>query len=141
MLGQIDERHARKSVRHFAADCTDDRGKNVDELRGHGDAFAGEILSRKFDDQRNVEHFAIEQNAVLRFAVIAESFAVIAAENNERFVVEPALLQFVEKLADIKIGGGDLAVIRARRVFRFERLDRLVRRVRLEEMKEEEKWF
>src|SRR5262245_17517810 len=71
--------------------------------------------------------------------MITETFAVITAENDDGLVVEIALVEIGEKAPDDGVRGGDLTVVRARRVAGAERLDRLVRRVRLEEVKKEKK--
>src|SRR5205085_9307030 len=136
-LGQVDERDAGKAGGNVRADRGGYGWKDVHELRGGGDAASGELASGKLDDERNVQDFSIEQHAVLGFAVVAQPFAVIAAEDDERLIVEPALVEVGEKAADDRVRGGDLAVVRRLRVLRAERLDRLVRRVRLEEVEEE----
>src|SRR5881409_911537 len=134
---QIDQGHSRQARRDCSPHCTCDRGKNIDELRWHRYASAGQLLSGKFDHQRNVQYFAIEEYAVLRFTMIIQSFAMVAAEDDERWIVEAAFLELREKTADDCVGGGNFSVIRIR-ILGAERLDRLVRGVRFEQMEEKE---
>src|SRR5207248_57420 len=76
-LGEIDERDAGKTGWCFRADGTGDGGEDVDQLRGRGHAASGELPAGKFHDERNVQHLAVEQHAVLRLTMIAQSLAVI----------------------------------------------------------------
>jgi hypothetical protein len=133
-FGQVDQRHSRKNVRNPGADGAGNRGQDVHQLRRRGDALSGQVSSGKLDDQRNVKDFAIEEHAVLRLPVVAQSFAMIARENDERFVIETTPVEIHEEPPQDCVRGGDLAVVRIG-VFRAERFDRLVGRMRLEEMK------
>ena len=125
--------------RHTCADRSGNGGKDIDQLCRCRDAAASELPPGEFDDQWNVENFAVQKYAVFRFAVIAQPLAVIATENDERLIVEAARFQFGEEAADDGVGGRDLAIVWIA-VLRFERLDRLVGRVRLEEVKKEKEW-
>ena len=80
--------------------------------------------------------FAIKKDAVFRFAMLVQSFAVIGHQHDHRAVVNFLPFQIVDELTDDRIGRGDLAVIRRRRVSAPVWLGRRVRRMRLEEMQQ-----
>src|SRR5438477_5014174 len=88
-----------------------------------------------------MENFAIEQHAVLGLAVVAEPLAVIAAQDDQRWIVQPAFVEIREEPPDDRICRGDLAVVRTRCVLRSKRFHWLVRRVRLEQMEKKEEWL
>ena len=85
---------------------------------------------RQLHDQRHLQRFAIEQDPVLVFAVLAEPFAVIGEKDDRRLVVEAFLFQRIEEAADDRIGRLNVGVV-----------GRLVRRVRLVDVKEEKEWM
>ena len=75
---------------------------------------------------------------MLVLAVIAEPFAVIGEKNDRAAIVEGLVLQERNEAADDRVRGGDIAVVR-RAVARVKRLGRVVGRVRLVDVEEEEK--
>ena len=93
--------------------------------------------ARQLHEQWHVDRLAIEQDPVLRLAVVVEPFAVVRDEHHQRLVVAAELAQPLEQLAERRVGRRDLALVR-RAVAR-----ELVRRgcpgrVRLVEVDEEE---
>ena len=60
-------------------------------------------------------------------AVLAEALAVVAEQDDQRFLVQAALPQAVEQPADLRVGRRDLAVVRVAQTA----AERLRRRVRL----------
>jgi hypothetical protein len=50
---------------------------------------------------------------VLPLAVVAEAFAMIGGEDDQRVVVDLSALELFDQLSDCSIGCGDLAVVRA----------------------------
>ena len=87
------------------------------------------------DDRRHLQRFAVEEQAVLGFAVIAEPFAMIGDDRDDRAVEDAARWRPSEKAPDELVGVRDLAVVgRSHRV----RGRRRVRRVRLVEVQEHE---
>ena len=68
---------------------------------------------RQLEDQRHLERLAVEEDAVLLLAVVAQPLAVVGEEDDDRPVVDPLLLQLGEQVADDRVGGGDLAVVGA----------------------------
>src|SRR5260370_2991386 len=89
----------------------EDRGEDVDELDRCIDARSPPFPARQLHEQRDLECLAVEEDAVLLFAVLVESFAVIGEKDDERFVVDAFLFQKIEKLPDDGIGAGDLAAV------------------------------
>src|SRR5436309_1301700 len=85
-------------------------------------------------DERNLDRFAVEKDAVFILPVIAEPFAMIGKEDDERAVVDAGAAERVEKAADDRVGGGDLGVVWLEA--RPERLRRVVGGVRLVEVQE-----
>src|SRR5881628_3112191 len=69
---QRDRAGLRCRGRRDRADCW----KDIAELNRCGDRFSTLALLRKLEHQRNLQSFAIDKDAVLRFAVVVESFAV-----------------------------------------------------------------
>ncbi len=85
-----------------------------------------------------MDRLAIEQDAVLVLAVLAEPLAVVREEDDDRPVVDAEALQLVQQVADDPIGRGHLAVVLLG-IARGEGLRRLVGGVRLVDVEEEEK--
>ena len=135
--GEREERDTGRLRRRLGAG---ERGRGrveVDQRRGRGHALAGALAAGQLEDQRHVQRFAVEEHAVLRFAVVAEAFAVVREDEDRRPLVLAALPQAVEEAAERGVGGGDLAVVRIGEA-RPERLGRGVRRVWLEQVDEQE---
>jgi len=107
-----------------------DRREDVRELDRSADGRSGKGLPRQLDDERHLDRLAIEEDAVLLLPVVAEPFAVVGEEDDERPVVDPQLLQLVEKRADDAVRGRHLRVV-AVGILRPVRLRRLVGRVGL----------
>src|SRR5436190_1402500 len=81
---------------------------------------------RQLDDQRHVQHFAIQQDSVLVLAVLPQTFAVIGREEDQRAIVDAGMFEKRQQLADELVRRLDLTVVR-----------RHIRRVRLVEVDEE----
>ena len=97
---------------------------------------AGVGATRKLHQERHSDGFAIEENSVLLFAVIAEPLAVVGQNEDER-TFGNARRQRGEELADDGVRMRHLRVVRIR-VAAPKRLRGLARRVRLHQVKERE---
>src|SRR5262249_6220015 len=75
---------------------------------------------------------------MLVFSMIAEAFAVIGHEDDERAVVKVLSLQEIQEAPDDRVGGRNLSVVRVLGVECAKRLGRLIRRMRLVEVKKAE---
>jgi hypothetical protein len=113
----------------------EDRRCEVDVLHRHGDA-RRPVAPRQFDDERHPRRLAIEKEAVLLFAMIAEPFAVIGKQDDGGAVVEIHPAQAIEEAPDDLVGVGDLAVVRRVGAKPCRRRVGLVRLVDVEEEEE-----
>ncbi len=68
----------------------------------------------QLDEQRDVERLAVEEDAVLLLAVLAQPLAVIREQDHDRAVVEAAAPQLPDEVAHDRVGRRDLAVVGAR---------------------------
>ena len=59
-----------------------------------------------------MQRFSMEQQPVFRLAVVAESFAVIRDQRDDRAVEYPSRRQPIEEFPDDLIGIGDFTVVR-----------------------------
>ena len=75
---------------------------------------------------------------MLLLPVLIQPFAMVGEQHDRGAIVDPLPLQVVEELADDRVRRGDLAVVRRARVLAAKFGSRRVRRVRLEEVEEEE---
>src|SRR4029453_6068449 len=103
-----------------------------------GDARSTELRARKLHEERDPDLLAIEKDAVLVLAVVAQPLPMVGKEDDDRAVVEPFLAEEIEEASDDRVGGGDFSVVRRRRVARAERIGRGIRRVRLVEVEKGE---
>ena len=111
------------------------RRRDVDQARGAGDPRAAALAARQLHDPRHMQRFAVQQEAVLGLAVIAESFAVVGDDDHDRAIEDAARGKPIEKAAHELVRVGDLAVVGLRHRVRRRRR---VRRVRLVEVQERE---
>ena len=88
-----------------------DRGEHIDELHGRGNRGSGLARLRQLHDQRNLQRLAIEKEAVLLLAVLAEAFAMVGKQDDQGFIVDALALQIVDEITDDAIGVGDLAIV------------------------------
>ena len=114
----------------------EDRRHDIDVLHHGGDAAPRTDVRLLLHDERHVNRFVVDEEAVLLLAVIAEPFAVIRQHDHRRAVVQLVRLEIFHEPSDDLVGIGDLAVVR--RVC-GEALRRRVRLVRLVEMEEEKR--
>ena len=101
------------------------------------DALAGASAGGELHQERHLDRLAVEEDAVLLFAVVAEALAVIGEQDDEGSVVEPEPAQAIEERAHRGIRGRHLAVVGIG-VRGAPRLGRLVGGVRLVQVEEEE---
>ena len=76
---------------------------------------------------------------MLRFAVIAETFAVVG-NDDDRTRASHGLLERLEQSPELLVHRRDFAKVRLTRVLRAVRLGRRVRRVRIVVMDPQEEW-
>ncbi len=115
----------------------EDRRDDVDQCDIAPHALAGTRGAGELHDQRHLDLLAVEQQAVLVLAVVAQTLAVVGEQDDERALVEPAAIELGEEIADQRVGGGDLAVVGVG-VARAPGFGWAVGRVRLVEMEQEE---
>ena len=109
------------------------------ELLLHGIAQAGHLQQRRRDrngfhrlaapagpqpapcgrlhDQRNVHGRVVDEEAVLAFPVLAQRFAVVAHQHDQRPGIQPACLQPIQQASQFVVGVGHLAVVGPALVF------------------------
>src|SRR5206468_5859822 len=86
-------------------------GKNVAELHRRGYRFPPLFRVRELDHQRHLQSLAIDEDAVLRLAMIPQSFAVIRKKENQRVAVDSFRFQERDEVADDGVRTCDLAVV------------------------------
>src|SRR5258708_2285835 len=74
------------------ADGLGDGRKDIDEPYRDGDARSFTGLVWEFENERHLNGLAIEKNAMLVLAVIAEAFAVIGHQENRGAIVKAMVL-------------------------------------------------
>jgi hypothetical protein len=89
----------------------ENRGHDVDQLDDILDAAARADAGGRFHDQRDVNLFRADEQAVFLLAVLAEAFAVIGDEQDRRLVVELVRLEVADECSAAPPWG----VARARR--------------------------
>src|SRR5207244_7156981 len=78
----------------------ENRRKDIDELNRRADGHSRFCLMRQLDHQRDLELLAINEDCMFLFAMIAEAFAMIGEQDDQRLVVDTLLLQIIDELAD-----------------------------------------
>jgi hypothetical protein len=116
--------------------CEDRRG-DVDQADVAAYPLAGARAAGEFGHERHLDRLAVEQQAVLVLAVVAQPLAVVGEQDDQSPVVDSAPVELGEKPADEIVGSGDLAVVGVG-VARLHHRRRAVRSVRLVEVQEEE---
>ena len=97
-------------------------------------------LAGRGDDQRHPQRRVVEQHAVRALAMVAQSFAVIAGNDDDGTSHQPARAERVEQARELRVGVCDLAVVR-RRGPRAELGRRIVRGVGIVEVDPQKKWL
>src|SRR5258708_38515690 len=69
---------------------TEQRGGDVAQAERARDPPSGARAAGQPQDPRHMERFAVQQDSVLRLAVIAEPFAVVRYDRDDRAVEPPA---------------------------------------------------
>src|ERR1019366_4028520 len=87
-----------------------------------------------FRSERHVDRLVVHEEAVLLFAMIAQSFAMIRKQDDGRAVVQLGRLEAFQEAADDLVAVGNLAVVR--RVGGKTR-GRRIRRVRFVQVQEQ----
>ena len=86
-------------------------GRDVDSCAGAATRVAGPRAAGQLHQQRHLDRLAVEEDAVLVLAVLAQPLAVVGEQDDQRAVVDPELSQLGDQVADHRVGGGDLAVV------------------------------
>src|SRR5262249_22599701 len=97
--------------------------------------------SGQVNDQRNMEGGVVDEKSVRLFAMLAEAFAMIAAQHNERVFVQTFLFQELQQAADLRIGKGDFTIVRTNFVLLTVRWGRPIWEMWVVEMHPKEKVF
>jgi hypothetical protein len=105
---------------------------------GHQHALAGRALPRQLQHQRDLQRFPIQEDAVLLLPVVEQALAMVGQEHDQRSVVEVLLLERGDEAPDQAVRVSDLSVVGTVLVLGLVRLGRRVRRVRVEQVQEEE---
>ena len=89
---------------------------------------------RRVHDERHAHRALVDEEAVLRFAVLVETLTVIADHHDDGAVEQTARLERLHDAPDLRVGERNLTLIRLIRIAPAVRLRRLVRRVRVIEV-------
>src|SRR6267378_4786832 len=81
----------------------------------------------------------VDKETVRLFAMLSQTFAMVAAEHDHSVPINPFLFQKPEKPPDLLIRESDLAVVRLCRIFATVRLGRTIRKVGIVEMNPKKK--
>jgi hypothetical protein len=103
-----------------------DGGRNIHETDKGFDLSRG-VLSRKLDQQRNVDGFVVKKNAVMRFAVFSEGLAMVRHDGNHGAVEKAPGPQFADQFSDDGIGVCNFPVVGLCPIARSIWLRRVVR--------------
>ncbi len=71
----------------------------------------GRRRTRQMNDERNVQRGVIDEEAVGFLAVLAQTFAMIAAENDHGVVIQSFGFQEMNEASDLRIRESDLTVV------------------------------
>ena len=115
------------------ADEVEQCRRDVDDPDRAADARSCAGATGQPQNSRHVQRFAVQEDAVLRFAVIVQSFAVIRYDGDDRLVEQSLRLKPREKPADQFVRICDFAVVWVRQSVRRRRIVRRVRLVQVEE--------
>jgi hypothetical protein len=86
---------------------------------------------RRADDERHTRHAFVDEEAVRLLAMIAEAFAVVAHDYDDRAIEEVVCVQVRDDAAHLRVGEGNLCIVRAAAQTGGVRFRRFVRRVRI----------
>ncbi len=81
----------------------------------------------------------VKENTVGEFAVVAQGFAVIGGNGNQRIVIQPLVPQVVKQFAYGGIYVGDTPIVRGTRKLAAEGFGRIIGVVRVPQVKPQEK--
>src|SRR5258708_27860253 len=95
---------------------------------------------RQFDDKRNVNGGVVNKEAVLMLAVLCESFAVIAHEQNQAAIINLITFEPLDQAAEFMVGISNLSVVEVALILAAVRLGRIIRAMRIVQMQPKEKW-
>ena len=136
--GVVEKRNAGQRFGDGFTDSGENRREEVRDLHRQRDPLARAPSAGELDEERNPDRLAVEKDAVLVLAVVAESLAVVGEEHDERAVVDLPHAEKVEKPSGDRVRRRDLAVVGVGSITRLQRLRRLVGRVRLVEVEKRE---
>ena len=122
--------HLRRNVQ---PDGVQHGGHQIDERYRIGNR-AGRSIFRQPDDQRHMHGGVVDEKAVRPFAVLSQTFAMVAAEHDDRVPIDSFLFQEAEKPPDLFIGKRDFSIVGLCRILATIRLGRTIRKMRIVEM-------
>src|SRR5439155_19221161 len=105
------------------------RGQEVEGLHLLRDPPAAVALAGELHQQRDADELVEHAAAVQPLAVVLELLAVVGHEDDERAIVEAALLQLPDEAAELLVAVRDLAVVLRDQTVAVERLLEVVTRV------------
>ena len=100
--------------------------RQIHQARRGIDTLADKTIAGKFDEQGHVDGSVVKENTVCQLAVVAQRFAVIGGDGNQRIVIQPLVPQIVKQLTHSGIHGGDAPVVRGVRKPAAERFGWIV---------------
>src|SRR5216683_7239464 len=113
--------------------------RQIHQARSSTDTPADKTIPGKFKEQGHVDGSVVKENTVGQFAVVAEGFAVIGGDGDQRVVIQPLFPQIIKQLAYRRIHVGDTPIVRSLRKSAAERFGWIVGVVRVPQVEPQEK--
>src|SRR2546428_4077283 len=113
--------------------------RQIHQARRGIDTLADKTIAGKFEEQGYVDGSVVKENTVSQFAVVAQGFAVIGGDSDQRIVIQPLTPQIVKQLTYNIIRVSDTPVVRGVRKPAAERFGWTVGVVRVPQVKPQEK--
>ena len=136
---QREQRTALHSRRRRLPQRVEKGRRQIHQARRGLDALADKTLAGKFEEQGYVDGSVVKENAVGQFAVVAQGFAVIGGDSDQRIVIQPLVPQIVKQFPHSSIHVGDTPVVRGVRKPAAERFGWIVGIVRVPQVKPQKK--
>ena len=86
------------------------------------------------NDERHMQRGVVDEESVSFFSVLAQAFAMIAAQDDQSVAVQAFCFKKADQASDLRIGKSNFAIVRTIFVFRVIRRGRTIRIVRIVQM-------